>query len=347
MFTPLGLRAPVGLLGWLLLALACSNEKPSEPTAPGMLAAKPPAGPKVTATNPSTGTQGQRLAVSVLGSGFNSTAVASWERNGASDPGVTIHSTAYVSSTEVIADITIAEDAEIALYDVAVEVLVDGTRKKGVGVEKFEVLSGAPSNQPANATVTATGFVLTDGPQLSNVIEGLTIRMTRAIIGGNQPAPFNASLGFVNTVAAWANAVRLGQAPCSYTKGGRSAGDEAGTADDDRRAALFAKLTDPAFLHRFAWDFNVYTPALEASSAEHSWHVHWNNPAGDSLFTLRSTENPQIPGDPTVNLIGPNTYRFSGGTLRIIDRTGRSKNHIAIICPNLDEAVASWTPYSP
>jgi uncharacterized membrane protein len=46
-----------------------------------------------------------------------------------------------VSSTEVVADVQIADDADLALYDVAVSVLVASDRKKGVGIEKFEVTS--------------------------------------------------------------------------------------------------------------------------------------------------------------------------------------------------------------
>jgi hypothetical protein len=94
------------------------------------------AAPTVTAANPSYGEQGDLgRRVTITGSGFEPGATAAWERGGAADPKIQVHSTEYVSSSQLVATIDIAADAELALYDVAVMT----TRGKGIGTEAFEV----------------------------------------------------------------------------------------------------------------------------------------------------------------------------------------------------------------
>ena len=94
----------------------------------------------VTGASPGYGKRGERLSVRITGSGFTATSQAGWERNGVLDPRVTVLSTTFVSATELVADVQIAEDSDLDFYDVAVTItLVDGGRKKGVGIEMFEV----------------------------------------------------------------------------------------------------------------------------------------------------------------------------------------------------------------
>lgn len=127
-----------------LLVVACSPEPTRVIDLPDAQMAKSPPAPSlaVSSTTPAFADRGQRLLVHVIGSGFDRTSVASWERGGASDGHINVRSTQFVSSTEVIADVEIAPDADVALYDVAVTItLLDGGRKKGVGIEKFEVTS--------------------------------------------------------------------------------------------------------------------------------------------------------------------------------------------------------------
>jgi len=191
----------------ILLVAACAGE----PAAPGLLAAKGGGGgpPKVTATDPDSGQQGQRLNVRVLGSGYNTTAVATWERNGVPDAKVTVNSTTFVSSSEVIADISIAADADTVLYDVAVEITAsDGSRKKGVGIEKFQV--NGPSNGPeVPYYVTATGGLITnptdDAPPIAQeqvvyayAIQTATLSLT---LRYNWPGAPRSYPSFVNTKA--------------------------------------------------------------------------------------------------------------------------------------------------
>jgi hypothetical protein len=100
---------------------------------------KSPTALAVTAANPSFGDQGTTIDVHVLGSGFTSGAQATWLLHGAADPAhVRTNRTTFVSSTELVANITIASDAQLDFWDVQVA-LIGG--KNGVGSECFEVTS--------------------------------------------------------------------------------------------------------------------------------------------------------------------------------------------------------------
>jgi probable HAF family extracellular repeat protein len=138
----------VGLLAVVILA-ACVAD-PGAPVAPGLTPAfgkTAGGGPAVSSTLPASGDQAQTLDVHVFGSGFAPGATAQWALRGAVDPSkVRTNSTTYVSSTELIANITIASDATIAYWDV--QVMAGG--KTGVGTEMFEVTT-------ATAVLSGTG----------------------------------------------------------------------------------------------------------------------------------------------------------------------------------------------
>jgi hypothetical protein len=290
----------------------------------------------VKSAEPSDGMQGQRLYVRVFGSGYNATAVAAWERNGAADPKIMVHATTFVSSSELVADITIAEDAEIDLYDVSVEIIAtDGSRKKGIGTEKFEVRDGPHA---PNSTASASGAVISDGLQAVSGIE--TDTTVHFQLGSPQ---FRASLDFRTTYDTYRDLVWLGQPPCKYTKA-----DSPGTIDNDRRARIFAKLIDPTIRGAFALNFNVYKPALGTATGRHKVSRHWNE-GPDSLFSMAvSDEEKAFPGvAPTVTEVGPLQFEFTGGVVWINDRTGQVKNYLGVYCPNLDASVWTWNPPLP
>jgi hypothetical protein len=111
------------------------------PVDPGSLLAaaggKQTSGPSVTAADPAYGNQGDvAKRVTITGSGFSPGSQAAWERGGVTDPKVQVLSTEYMSSTQLVATITIADDAAIDLYDISVTAL---DRKKGIGYMLFEV----------------------------------------------------------------------------------------------------------------------------------------------------------------------------------------------------------------
>jgi probable HAF family extracellular repeat protein len=126
-----------GLALSILLGSACDPVTDPPVDGTGGQLAKAATGPTVTSVNPSYGHQADGLVtIRVLGSGYDQGSVASWERNGVADPKITVHETRFVSSGELSATVSIAADASIDLYDVAV---TTSTRKKGIGMEKYEV----------------------------------------------------------------------------------------------------------------------------------------------------------------------------------------------------------------
>ncbi len=136
------LRLPIlclrsGLALSVVLATACDpvTDPPGEMDDAQL--AKAAAGPTVTSVNPAYGRQADVLVtVRILGAGYDQGSAASWERDGVADAKITVHETRFVSSGELSATISIAADATIDLYDVAV---TTSTRKKGIGMERFEV----------------------------------------------------------------------------------------------------------------------------------------------------------------------------------------------------------------
>ncbi len=93
---------------------------------------------QVTAANPSSAAQGtMNLDVKVNGKGFKNGARAVFYVSGTTDTGgVTVNSTSFVSSTELIANITVSDAAAIANFDIEV-LAADG--RGGKGTELFAV----------------------------------------------------------------------------------------------------------------------------------------------------------------------------------------------------------------
>jgi hypothetical protein len=112
---------------------------------------------QVSSTNPNAAPQGTvNLSVTINGNGFKKGAVAKWFVTGTTNPGgVTVNSTAFNSSTQLTANITVAADATIAGFDVLV---YSGTRT-GKGTDLFAVTQ---KGTPVGCTTTGTpsGFTL-------------------------------------------------------------------------------------------------------------------------------------------------------------------------------------------
>jgi hypothetical protein len=152
-----------------LALLACSVEPPVAPLTPAApLAAKVASGPTVTAANPKYGDRGTTIDVHITGTGFVAGAQATWLLRGVADPEkVRTNSTTYVSSTEVIANVTIGATADLSYWDV--QIAAGG--KNGVGTECFEVTSAevlgsatfvGAFNDAGQVVVTAGGVYVYD-----------------------------------------------------------------------------------------------------------------------------------------------------------------------------------------
>src|SRR6476620_4115721 len=126
------------LVSGAVLAVACSAPSLDSPVAPtGPLFGKGAAqGPSVSSTLPKYADRGTTVDVHVIGAGFVAGAQAQWLLHGVGNPAkVRTNSTTYVSSTEVVANITVSSDADLAFWDV--QIMAGG--KNGVGTELFEI----------------------------------------------------------------------------------------------------------------------------------------------------------------------------------------------------------------
>jgi hypothetical protein len=95
---------------------------------------------QVTAADPASTVQGTvNLNVRVTGKGFKNGAKAKWLVSGTTDTGgVTVNSTTFVSSTEVTANITVADTATVANFDIQV---LNSDGRGGKGTELFAVIA--------------------------------------------------------------------------------------------------------------------------------------------------------------------------------------------------------------
>jgi hypothetical protein len=130
----------------LLAAVAgCAGSPPTAPAAAGPALARGGNGgggsgggatPGVDRTDPESAPQGVTLDVRVLGSNYDGGSRVTFLLDGSATPKVRTNATTFVSPTELIANITIAVDAQPDRYDV--QVTASGG-KKGIGIELFAV----------------------------------------------------------------------------------------------------------------------------------------------------------------------------------------------------------------
>jgi probable HAF family extracellular repeat protein len=163
---PRRLSIILGLLG--LAAWGCGDELATAPSfaRPSGSGGK---GPTVKSTNPEFAARGITLDVRVVGSGFDQGSRAIWalDRDTAfATTKVRTNSTSFVSSNELVANVTIEADASPDLYDV---VVVTAGGKKGIGIELFEVTTeiidlGAGSGSFATAVNDLGHIVGWGGP---------------------------------------------------------------------------------------------------------------------------------------------------------------------------------------
>ena len=162
--------------------------------------------PSVTSTSPSSAQRGTTLDVRVLGSGFDASSKAQWAIDGVPVENVVVNSTRYVSSGEVVANVTIASDADLTLYDVIVSA-VGG--KPGIGTEVFLVALEEADLPTAGSTSGAVAI------NDQAVIVGMTMDRSSSRAGTQYPARWDlvngkwtlTKLSSVPTVRAVANAI--------------------------------------------------------------------------------------------------------------------------------------------
>jgi hypothetical protein len=106
---------------------------------------------RVTEAIPSEAPQETTLTVEVFGSGFDDGSEVRFLGPDGSATGMDVVTSPFMTPDEtLIAELTIAADADVALYDIEV---TTSRGKKGIGSEKFSVkLKGAPTDLPVSAT---------------------------------------------------------------------------------------------------------------------------------------------------------------------------------------------------
>ena len=126
------------------MALACTTDLPTGVSDVEVRAAKGTAGGPTTggvsvgAAMPSAATRDTTLDVRIIGSGFARGMVAKWAIDGVVDSNVVVNSTRFVSSTELVANISVTSDAPLTEYDIIVTSSKGG--KGGIGTEIFEIV---------------------------------------------------------------------------------------------------------------------------------------------------------------------------------------------------------------
>lgn len=146
-WTSIAVLTGIAALGVLLLA--CSEEPSPTAVDRGRLTGAKGPGPKVNATDPTGAERDTTLTVRVLGSNFDDGSTARFLLNGVDTGKIVTNSTTFIDESELEADITIAADADTALYDVEVQA---ARGKKGIGLELFAVRDKNANDGP-NATI--------------------------------------------------------------------------------------------------------------------------------------------------------------------------------------------------
>jgi Tol biopolymer transport system component len=122
-----------------VLAAACEADRSTEPRVIPAFGKGGPGGSgdvTVSATDPPGAPQDTTLDVRVFGTNFDRGSRADFALGGVVGPEVKTNSTRFVSSTELIANITIAATADTGRYDV---IVTTSRGKKGIGTEMFAI----------------------------------------------------------------------------------------------------------------------------------------------------------------------------------------------------------------
>jgi hypothetical protein len=328
------MRSPIAVPCWLtgitVLGIAGCGSVPSGTEGSGTEDITP----QVTSAEPAAAYPGQRLSVRVKGSGFDQSAQASWELNGAIETRILVHSTTYVSASELIADITVGNETPQAVFSVGVRV----ARKKGSGIEKgvrdeaFLVgrtvsLSGGFVSTTPQPVYTWFNDEVQPGPRNHQYWH-------------SEIADFIGTSNFANTHAAG-----IGQCwafPYSTS--------------EETRATLFERLTEAASTNGLfyahvdlvnldrSWGDNMVMRNFRlGDSVQYAWSV------GGTLAMITSWTGSAVNYSeatlPYVRKLGADVYEFSGGSVFMVQgpwRAGVIIPTAVLICPNLDTVVMTY-----
>jgi hypothetical protein len=311
---------------------------------------------QVTSTSPSAAPQGTiNLDVTINGSGYKRGATAQWFITGTTNPGgVTVNSTSFRSSSQLIANITVATDATISGFDVQ----VTSAGRTGKGTDLFAVTakgtpvgcttSGTPSgftlvttlnsvepNGAASITTLALGNAIRVRPLDLNgdsAVDSLAVFVTSGTsTGGSRGTylflldPVTGTMQTQNPVthATWQNpmllltGVRATVAAAGDVNGDGVPDFVMGRADNT--AYLFVGSITPSS------SLNPYTPSYTAyqilppTGAPANWAMAMAlgdlNGDGADEIAISAT-----PGKKGTNNAGVFIFRFTGGTVTYVQQ---------------------------
>jgi len=171
----------------LFVLSGCGRDEVTSPRvreiAPALAAGGGSDGPTVKSADPDSAPRNVTLDVRVLGSGYDAGSRATWAVNGDTAFAATkirTNATRYVSSREIVANITIAADAVEQLYDVMV---VTSRGKKGIGIEVFAVSIGA-NGGPYTALLDDAVSYKVRSDQGTMYLDGVDCIYSQRVAGG-------------------------------------------------------------------------------------------------------------------------------------------------------------------
>jgi Tol biopolymer transport system component len=183
-----------------MLLPACQDSGPTEaPTGPRFSSTS--GSVTVTSTAPDSASQDTTLNVHVFGSGFDRGSNAQWAQSGVVSLNVRTNSTQFVSSKELVANITITITASTGSYDVLV---TTSKGQKGIGTELFTInKKTVPPANPAIAMGSGGLMVMNaDGSNQTVVVQ--TDKFTSACCASWSPDArsivFGAQIGGVGGI---------------------------------------------------------------------------------------------------------------------------------------------------
>lgn len=263
---------------FLVVALsACANQEPMPPTITAGAAASI-SDVSVTSANPNTAPQDTTIDVHVLGSGFDRGSNAQWTQSGVNSPAVATNSTRYVSSGELVANITIAVSATVGSYDI---VVTTSKGKKGIGSELFTI-----SSRPvATVTVTPTSATMAVGSTLG--LTASTLDVAKKVLTG-RTVTWTTSDATVTAVtqAGLVTAVGLGSATITATSEGKSATSAITAVPIPSGSLVFSSLSTGG----------KHTCGLAAGGAAYCWGFNYDGELGNGLTTSSPDLATPLPG---------------------------------------------------
>jgi len=259
--------------------------------------------------------------VQVLGSGFDQGSRAVWALNGDTTLATTkirTNTTSFVSSTEVLANITIGTDAALDLFDVAV---VTASGKKGIGIELFAVtlqildmglgdgstaLAVNDKNQIVGRGGAASGAFLWENGSVTNlgVLQGMSSSSAEDINELGQVVGYsgNASGGYRGFI--WTS---LGGIKPLSTLGGCCS--EARAINESGVIAGSSTLPGDSVSHAVIWDANgqIHDIQTIVGGSSYAWGMNdlgqvvgqWNGPTNQQAFRY----TPSLPAGTQMQLL--------------------------------------------